>query len=308
MPVSLRQLEYFIAVAEHGSVTAASTELFVSQSAISSTISELERILKLKLFVRHSRGLSLSREGQELLPRAQYILRDALDFEQSAALLGNQLAGTLNIGCYTTIAPMLIPRMVAQFAESYPGLNVSFAEGSRRQLLDELVLGKHDALVLYNYQFKTDLPLVGKSVRLGSFPPYILLPSSHHLANREKISLTELAEDPLILFGLEPAEEYFLSMFEEAGVQPNIRYRTANHEVLRGLVAHGVGYSLLTQRTRKEFSHEGIEYATAEIADPYEPLEVIAVTPDQRWQSKKVAAFIEIAGKIINDPLAIQDT
>lgn len=77
--------------------------------------------------------------------------------------------------------------------------------------------------------------------------------------------------------------------------------------MLRGLVAHGVGYSLLTQRTRQAFSHEGIEYATAEISGPHDPLGVIAITPDRRGLTRKVDAFINVARGIVNDPLALDD-
>ncbi|MCS5480859.1 LysR substrate-binding domain-containing protein [Corynebacterium sp. YIM 101645] len=307
MSVTLRQLGYFVAVAEHGTVTAAAAELYVSQSSISSAIGDLERALNVQLFVRHSRGLSLSGEGQALLPQARFLLRDMADFERSAAHLGDELTGSINIGCYSTIAPMLLPRAVATLAREYPALEVTFTEGSRTQLLDGLSLGRHDVLVLYDYRFKHDLPLVGQVERLGAFPPYALLPASHRLAEEKEVRLHELASDPFILFGLEPAEEYFLSMFNQVGVEPNVRYRTTNHEVLRGLVAQGVGYSLLTQRTRQTFSHEGIEYATAEISGPHDPLGVIAITPGRRGLLRKIDAFISIARSIVNDPLALND-
>ena len=307
MSVTLRQLGYFVAVAEHGTVTAAAIELFVSQSSISSAISDLERALNVKLFIRHSRGLSLSREGQTLLPQARFLLRDVADFERSAARLGDELTGTINIGCYSTIAPMLLPRLIATLARDYPGLEVTFTEGSRTQLLDGLSLGRHDVLVLYDYRFKHDLPLAGQVVRLGAFPPYALLPATHRLAGQKEVTLQDLSPDPFILFGLEPAEEYFLSMFSQAGVEPNVRYRTTNHEVLRGLVAQGVGYSLLTQRTRQTFSHEGIEYATVEIAGTHDPLGVIAITPGRRGLIRKIDAFVSVARSIVNDPLALND-
>lgn len=295
MAITLRQLEYFATVAEQGTVTAAAQQLFLSQSAVSNAIADLERLLDVKLFVRHPRGVSLTREGRAVLSQAQFLLRDAVNLERNAAKLGDELSGTLNIGCYSTIAPLLLPRIVADFATKHPSVDVRFAEGSRSELLEEMILGRHDVLVLYDYRFKDDLSEIGHSTPLGSIPPYALLPPQHRLAGRGPVALTELVNDPLILFGLEPADQYFLSLFELDGLTPNVRYRTGNYEVLRGLVARGVGYSLLTQRTRQATSYEGLGYSAAELQGDYEPLGVIAVTPSRHRLTRRVDAFIDAA-------------
>lgn len=293
--ITLRQLEYFAAVAEQGTVTAAAQRLYLSQSAVSNAITDLERLLDVKLFVRHPRGLSLTREGRAVLSQARFLLRDAADLERNAAKLGDDPSGALNIGCYSTIAPLLLPRIVADFATKHPNVDVRFTEGSRSELLDDLSLGRHDVLVLYDYRFKDDLSEIGQSTPLGSIPPYALLPPEHRLAGCGHVALAELVNDPLILFGLEPADQYFLSLFELDGLTPNVRYRTGNYEVLRGLVARGVGYSLLTQRTRQTTSYEGLAYSAAELKGDHEPLDVIAVTPDRHRHTRRVDAFITSA-------------
>ncbi|WGW11554.1 LysR family transcriptional regulator [Saxibacter everestensis] len=295
MIITLRQLEYFAMVADQGTVTAAAQQLYLSQSAVSNAIADLERLLDVKLFVRHARGLSLTREGRAVLSQAQFLLRDAADLERNAAILGDDLSGTLSVGCYSTIAPLLLPRVVADFATKHPGVDVQFAEGSRSELLEDLTLGRYDVLVLYDYRFKDDLSEIGQSTPLGSIPPYALLPPEHRLTGCGPVALADLAADPLILFGLEPADQYFLSLFELEGLTPNVRYRTGNYEVLRGLVARGVGYSLLTQRTRQTTSYEGLAYSAAELEGNYEPLGVIAVTPSRHRLTRRVDAFVNSA-------------
>lgn len=301
MSITLRQLEYFAAVAEAGTVTAAAQQLYLSQSAVSNAVADLERLLDVKLFVRHPRGLSLTREGRQVLSRARFLLRDAGDLERHAVRLGDDLSGTLSIGCYATIAPVLLPRVVADLAAQYPAVEVSFAEGSRGELLDGLTLGRYDVLVLYDYRFKDDLSEIGQSTPLGSIPPYALLPPEHRLAGTGPVSLRDLVDDPFILFGLEPADQYFLSLFALEGLSPSIRYRTGNYEVLRGLVARGVGYSLLTQRTRQTTSYDGLAYAAAELAGDHEPLGVVAVTPSRNRLTRRVRAFVDSARSVFAD-------
>jgi DNA-binding transcriptional LysR family regulator len=295
MSLTLRQLEYFTCVAEHGTVTAAGASLHVSQSAVSMAISELERLLDVQLFVRHPRGLALTRDGQSVLSDARRLLRDADNLERHAARMSSELTGSLHVGCYTTIAPLLLPRVLAEFAARHPNVDVHFSEGSRRELLMRVHRAECDVVVMYDYRFEADLAQVGLTTVLGSAPPYAVLPADHRLSGQSSVSLAELAGEPLVLFGLEPADQYFLSLFEAEGVTPDVRFRTTNYEVLRGLVARGLGYSLLTQRTRLTTSYEGLPFAAVELDGDHEPLDVVALTPAGHRLSRRVEAFLALA-------------
>lgn len=303
MTITLRQLDYFVAVADAGSVTAAAQHLYLSASAVSTAVTELESLLGIRLFTRHARGLSLTGEGRTVLSRARALLREAEDLEANAASLGNEVSGTLTVGCYSTIAPLLLPRIIADVAGRFPDLTVQFAEGSRSELLEGFALGRFDLLVVYDYPFKDDLPDRGTLLPLGAFPPYVLLPDSHRLAGTGAVALTELAADPLILFDLEPADQYFLSLFRAEGVEPTVSYRTGDFEVIRGLVARGLGYSLLTQRTLPSVSYEGISYTPAELACDHGPLDVVALVPSASRLTERAQAFVDVARGILADPV-----
>ncbi|WP_414122144.1 LysR family transcriptional regulator [Corynebacterium nuruki] len=303
MTITLRQLDYFVAVADAGSITAAAQRLYLSASAVSTTVTELESTLGVRLFTRHARGLSLTGEGRTVLGRARSLLREAEDLEHNATALGSAVSGTLTVGCYSTIAPLLLPRIIAEFAERFPDLTVRFAEGSRSELLEGFALGRFDLLVVYDYPFKDDLPDRGTLLPLGAFPPYVLLPDAHRLAGTGPVALADLAEDPLILFDLEPADQYFLSLFGAEGVEPDVRYRTGDFEVIRGLVARGLGYSLLTQRTLQPVSYEGISYVPAELACDHGPLNVVALVPSASRLTERSQAFVGAARDILADPV-----
>lgn len=119
MPVlrlTLRQLQIFVAVAGCGSTTAASTQLALSQSATSSAINELERLLSQSLFDRSGKRLLLNNNGRDLLPRAQALLDAAITIEQSAQD-GLAQAHSLRIGASTTIGNYVLPSLLRQFLQ-----------------------------------------------------------------------------------------------------------------------------------------------------------------------------------------------
>jgi DNA-binding transcriptional LysR family regulator len=298
--VTLRQLDYLVAVAEHGTVTAAAQALHLSQSTVSSAIADLERVLKINLFVRHARGLSLTRDGQMVLAEARRLLREVSSLERRVAGLSGELAGELRIGCYSTIAPLLLPAIVTEFMLNYPAVDVNFSEGSQHALLEQMEQGKSDVAVMYAYRFRNHLTDLGHTAtKLTAVPPYVLLHPEHGLAREDTVALRDLAEEPYILFDLEPGGQYFLSVFDAEGVTPNIRFRTPNSELVRCLVARGAGYSLLSQRPKTTVSYEGLPYVAKELTARHEGLDVVAVTPGDRMPSKRVATFIEMAVQLL---------
>ena len=112
--LTLRQLQIFVAVAQTGSTTAASTQIALSQSATSAAVKELERLLSLHLFDRAGKRLLLNDNGRALLPRAQALLDGAAGIEQMSrdAMAQSQ---SLRIGASTTIGNYVLPRLLRQF-------------------------------------------------------------------------------------------------------------------------------------------------------------------------------------------------
>jgi DNA-binding transcriptional LysR family regulator len=116
--VSLRQLEYFVAAAEAGQMSAAAARFPVSQSAVSVAIAQLERTLGVQLFHRRkARGLSLTPAGTELFTDARRLLEHAVELEASAQTIGQEISGLLKIGCFPTLTPFYMPRVLDAFAQ-----------------------------------------------------------------------------------------------------------------------------------------------------------------------------------------------
>lgn len=292
--ISFRQLEYFDAVAETGSVTAAASKLFVSQSAISSAIGELESSLNVSLFIRHPRGLSLSADGLVILRHAKAALGVVSEIQNVARHLGQGISGSIRLGCYSTIAPRLVPPLVELLESKYPELRLSFETGDRSKLIDGLRRGNFDVIVIYDYSFEQGLNEVGTITQLTAVKPYALLPSEHPLAGSPSVWLEQLVEDRFILFELKPAAQYFLSLFEKAKLKPKVWFRTGSNEVIRGMVARGLGYSLLTQYSEHSFSHDGNAYVQKQLSNDFEALPIVAVTLKGGEERAKVDVFLSL--------------
>ena len=255
---TLRQLEYFVAVADAGTVTGAAAKVHLSQSAMSTAISELERTLGVQLVLRrHARGITLTPAGSALLAEARALLAQATDLEQHASHLGGEVAGAISIGVFAILAPYVVPELLTRAASELPALEVSAIEDSHDKLAEGLLAGLFELALGYDL---TDHPELDKEV-LGEVVPHVLLPAGHRLARRRKVALAALATEPLVLLDLPHSRDYFARLFEASGVTPWIRHRTHSAELARALVARGGGYTVLNLRPRTDVSIEGLPYA-----------------------------------------------
>lgn len=291
--LTLRQLEYFVATADAGSVTAAAQRLHLSQSALSTALSDLERNLRVQLFVRGRRGVHLTPVGREVLTDSRRLLAGVVDLHNSAHESQESMSGPLVVGCYTTLSPLLLPPVVAAFTEAHPLVELSFVEGSHDMLEDQLFNGVLDLALLYDYG-----PTHGHNGRdLHAHPiltstPYALFAPDHPLASKRTVTLRQLAREPLILFDLPPGAEYFLSLFADIGVRPHVRFGTSSYELVRALVARGLGYSILSQRTVTTTSYEGRAFVTRELSGSIPGLTVQAVTLAAVKPTRRAEAFV----------------
>jgi DNA-binding transcriptional LysR family regulator len=242
---SLRQLAYFVAVAEAGTLAGASATLHVSASALSLALDELERALEAQLTVRRrAHGIRLTPAGQETLRRARRLLREADELADAAGGDPGEVAGTVRVGCYTTLAPGLLPATIGRFTARHPRARVEFVEGSQDVLQRGLLDGELDVAVLYDHRLDPVLELTP----LSSNTPHLVLPRDHRLVHGSApVALGDLVDEPMVLLDLPPSSEHALGVCLAAGLSPRIRYRTVNAETARALVGQGLGFTVLAQ-------------------------------------------------------------
>ncbi|MBB2745714.1 UNVERIFIED_ORG: DNA-binding transcriptional LysR family regulator [Microbispora rosea subsp. rosea] len=284
---TLVQLRYFVTAAELGSMTAASRELMVAQSAISAAIAQVERELGVQLLIRHhARGLSLTRAGERFLVEAREFLSHAAALAQSARGLAGSLTGELAVGCLTTLAPFYLSRLLREFAEKYPGVRVSVAEGEISAMESALLDGRCEVALVYAIDLALDLDIR----TLTRARPYALLPPEHPLARAETVSLTDLAAEPMILLDLPRSRDYFRAIYP---TEPRVRFRTSSYETARSLVAGGHGYSILNQRADNDQTYDGGRVACVPISDDVPALDVVLASVRGVRPTARAVAFAE---------------
>lgn len=285
---TLRQLEYFVAVGQAGSIAAASEAVNVSPPSISAAISQLEREFGIQLFIRqHAQGLSLTPGGRRFFSEAKLVLEAADGLHELAADIAHAPRGPIGIGCFATLAPLILAGLRRTFEAAYPEAAVTQAEGDQERILGMLRRAEIDVAVTYDLEIPQDvsfLPLV-------NLPPHVLLPPGHPLAEAPCILLDRLAGEPMVLLDLPLSRDYFLSLFAAAGLRPRITERTRDMAVVRSLVAHGYGYALANVRAGSERSLDGSPLVRVPLAGIHRPMAMGTATMRGARKPRLVEAF-----------------
>ncbi|HEX2589617.1 MAG TPA: LysR family transcriptional regulator [Gaiellales bacterium] len=288
MRFSFRQLEYFVAAGETGSVTRAAQGSHSAQPTVSAAIAKLERALGVQLFVRHhAQGLSLTPEGRRFLGEAKELLRHASEVERLAVTLSDEIAGVLDLGCLVTLAPLVAPSLVRGFEAANPRVHVELVESHQDGLLERLRAGLTSAALTYDLQLPADVefePLV-------ELPPHALLPAGHRLALRKRVGLGELAHEPHILLDLPLSRDYFLQLFAEAGLEPVIALRSEHPETIRTLVANGFGYGIVNARPRNDRALDGEPVVTVPLRETHRPMRLGLASLRGIRETRTITAF-----------------
>ena len=241
---TLRQLEYFAALADRLNFRKAAESCFVSQPALSAQISQLESLLGLSLFERDRRGVRLTSAGKALLPDARDLLTRCDRLGQLARSLGTPLTGPLRLGVIPTIGPYLLPRVLPALAEAFPELRVFLREDTTDRLLDLLGAGKLDLLLL-----ATDIDL-GPVVTQALFSdPFLLaVPEDDELAGREQARLSDMeGRDIMLLDEGHCLREQLLPLCAAAGAGELSEFRASSLGTIAQMVAGGLGITLLPE-------------------------------------------------------------
>lgn len=287
---TFRQLEYFVAVGEAGSIAKAAEQVNVSPPSISSSIAQLEEELGIQLFVRkHSHGLSLTAGGRVLLKEAARLLRDADALHNVAADMADKVGGPLVIGGLLTFAQIVLPALRRKFEDAYPDVRIKQFERHQGQLLEMLQRGEIDVALTYDLELSQDLEFEP----LMRLPAYVMLPGGHRLALQASITPEELVDQPMVLLDLPYSREYFLSAFQMRGLKANIAERTADIAVMRSMVGNGFGYGIANMRPLHAMSPDGKPLVFVPLESDLRPLTMGVAMPNADYRTRTVTAFLE---------------
>jgi LysR family hydrogen peroxide-inducible transcriptional activator len=242
--MELHQLRYACAVAETGSFSRAAERCQIAQPSLSQQVLKLEEDLGVKLFDRLGRGVRLTEPGRAFLPHARAIL-DHVDLARASVASNNtSVRGNVTLGAIPTIAPYLIPRYTAAFTKRYPDARLRIVEETTPVLIDGLRDLSIDFALLA-------LPLRHKDLELQPLRTERLLavlPEDHPLAASESLSLAELrGESFVMLRDGHCFRDLSLALCGSARVNPNIAFESGQFSSILGMVAAGIGMSLVPE-------------------------------------------------------------
>ena len=266
MAFTLRQLQYFIAAAEEGTVSGAAQSLSISQSAVTEAIQELEGDLGVTLFERHRRGLAITHKGHQFYRHAQRILADVSDARRSFAAPETMAAepGRLHLGVTSLVAGYVLSDLLARYRRAYPSVTVSAIEDNGDYLEHLLIGGELDVAVMVISNLRDRVAL---QAEIFETSPYRLwLPLGHRLGGADIIGIADIVPEPLIMLTVDETEENTGKLLAAFSARPNVAFRTRSVEAVRSLVATGAGIALLPDLVYRPWSLEGDRIESRDIS------------------------------------------
>ncbi|MDE3180198.1 MAG: hydrogen peroxide-inducible genes activator [Acidobacteriota bacterium] len=240
--MEFHQLRYFCAVAKEGNFTRAAGREHVAQPSLSQQIMKLEEELGARLFDRFARSARLTQFGRVFLPRAEAILRQAGDARTEIREMSGAAMGEVSLGVIPTVAPYLLPRILARFARAYPAVAVSVVEEVTPLLLEGLHRGTLDMALLA-------LPVPGPGLAAEELlrePLFAVVPPEHRLASRHAVTLQEMKEEPFLLLKEGHCfRENAILACRRARMQPNVVFESGHFSSILAMVSCGMGVSVV---------------------------------------------------------------
>ena len=291
--MELRQLRYFVEVAEREHISDAAEHLHVAQSAISRQIANLEEELGAPLFERVGRNVKLTPIGKTFLDHSIKALK-AIDFaaKQVEEYL-DPAKGTIKVGFPTSLASYVLPTVISAFKKEYPDVSFQLRQGSYKYLIDAV---KNREL---NLALLGPLPPKDEAIDttvLFSENIHALLPATHPLAKKESINLIDLKNDDFVLF----PDGYILRKVavdacRNVGFVPKVTSEGEDMDALKGLVAAGIGVTLLPESSLYDSTPRMT--VKVPIANPSIRRNVGIIAPTTRTLAPSEKVFIDFVSK-----------
>ena len=263
--MDIRQLEIFVCVAERLNFTEAAKHLYLTQSAVSLQIADLEKQLDVKLFARNSHSVQLTEAGQVFLKDSKCIITASEEAIKRTRHTAAGFAGTLKVGFLESHTKHFLPKLVKDFRSSYPRIKLMLTQLNWGDL--NLALEHSDV----------DIGLT-MSVSLQNTPRVVwqtlyrdvecfVMPYNHPLANQPQLDLAATAREPFVVLNRDVAPcpyDFTLRLCSNRGFTPNIVERPYLTEILLTLVESGEGIAILPYFTTKPYANPSLRFIKLE--------------------------------------------
>ncbi|MGP5048661.1 LysR family transcriptional regulator [Glutamicibacter ardleyensis] len=297
---SLRHLEIMAELPEHTTLGSAASELRISESALSQSITAIEKIAREPLCLRRkAHGITMTASGEYFALMARKIIAQVDELQATFPHQDGQLRGPVRFGCFASLSPHVIPALLEGFPPLHPDLDVSVRVGTHDELIPALSSGELDVAFVYDLLLPAQL---GKQVIYETEMQVVLHPG-HRLAQLQRpLELSDLVDEPLIMYDSTPSTGYVMQLFAAQGLVPKITASVPQMILVNAMVGRGLGYGLLMSRPNNaELSLEGRKLAFRPLRAPNYPSAVVAIWPGTAQLPARVLALIDYAIIAMND-------
>ena len=261
--ISLKQLQYFAAVAEYGSFRQAAFRLGITQPTLSNQIAIMEKALKIHLFERTRKGINVTPQGRELLLSARRVLEEAQGFISQSAILSGGGIGTFRLGVTPTLGPYLLPHILTPIHNKYSDLKLYVRENAPSELETGLINGQHDLIL-------TTLPIMSSELVVAPLfrePIKLALARDHRLADRLTINREDLLGEPVLTISEHHLfHRQITELCEQVGAHVLRDYEGTSLDTLRQMVVMGMGVAFLPALYAKSEIRNEEELRVADVA------------------------------------------
>lgn len=287
--MEMHQLRYVVAVARTGNFSRAAEQCHVAQPSLSQQVQKLEDELGERLFDRMKREAKLTAHGEVFLRRAVKILEEVDAAKREAVDAQSLLRGTLTVGVLPTIAPYLLPEVMAEFAAEFPGLEIVVQEDTTARLLK------------LAHSYEVDLALASQPIQdprlevreLFAEELLLALPPGHPLTRKRSVAIGDLEHERLIVMKEGHClGDQVLGFCDRHDLKPKISFRSAQLETVQALVCSGLGISLIPAMAARGERVDLPEYRS--LQSPKPERKIVAVWPKQRPLNRAATEFLKI--------------
>ncbi|RED18778.1 LysR family transcriptional regulator [Pontivivens insulae] len=287
MALTLKAMEYYVTAVRHGNIAKAADELNIAASAVGTAIDQVEHAFDLTLITRQrSRGIQANANGLAVALRCEHLLEEYRGLLTEGADLKHKLGGTLRIGYYAPIAPAFLPQILCKILPPDADVELQLDECDNDSAQQGLIDGTYDVILFVSDDVR---PNVAFDVLLEA-SPYCLVSEAHPFASRDSVSIKDVAKEPLIVLNRPVAAAYYNGLFTAQDQGMQVRGLASSTEMVRSMVASGMGCAILNMRPSTATSYAGADVVCVPLSDPLPPLS-LSIGYDKVRARRIVTAF-----------------
>lgn len=275
-----------------GSFSAAADSLHLSQSAVSQQVAALEKEVGMQLLERTSDGPKLTKAGETLMDHADAVLSRLAEAERELSAIAGLEGGRVRVISFPSASATLLTRAVSLFRNRFPAIELELGEGEPEDSVPAIRAGDYDVALSFDFSAHPVEP--GRDLEralLLEERMWVALPPGHPLAGGDAVRLEDLAEDDWMCGRSGSCREHVIRLCREAGYEPRVTFDSDDYQVLKGLVAAGLGVTLLPELALAE-QPTGLELRP--IAGRAATRRVWAVTREASTRSPATQAMVGV--------------